>query len=80
MGRKKIYEKTSDAVRVYQSKLGRFQVRMPKDERQRYVDAAAAAGLSMNAFIIAAMNEKIERDGLLPASDPAADGQQGSQE
>lgn len=80
MGRKKIYDDKNEAVRVYQSKLGRLQVRMPKDERQQYIDAAAAAGLSVNAFILAAMNEKIERDGLLPAPDPADGGTLSDQE
>lgn len=38
----------------------RFRVR--KGEKQKYVDAAAAAGLSMAQFFINAADEKIERE------------------
>lgn len=70
MGRKKIYEDEREATRVYLAKLARLQIRVPKEERQKYFDAAANAGLSLNAFAVAAMNEKIEREGLLPADAP----------
>lgn len=40
----------------------RFRVR--KGEKQKYVDAAAAAGLSMTQFFISAADEKIEREVL----------------
>lgn len=39
----------------------RFRVR--KGEKQKYVDAAAAMGLSMAQFFISAADEKIEREG-----------------
>lgn len=37
--------------------------RVPKGDRERYKQAAAALGLSLNAFIISAIEEKIERSG-----------------
>lgn len=41
-----------------------FFVSFPKGKKQYYKDAAAAAGLSLNQFVITAIDEKIERDGL----------------
>lgn len=80
MGRKRIYEDPREAGRVYRAKLAEIRARVPKNDHQRYTDAAAAAGMSLTAFVVSAMNEKIERDGLLPAPDPAGDGQPSDQE
>lgn len=44
--------------------LDEFKIRVPKGKKEYYQDAAAAAGLSLNAFAIAAMDEKIDRDSL----------------
>lgn len=38
-----------------------FKVRVPKGQKAYYQAAAASEGLSLNAFVITAMNERIER-------------------
>ena len=43
-------------------KLEQINFRIRKGEKQKYVDAAAAAGLSMAQFFISAADEKIERE------------------
>ncbi len=47
-------------------KLDEFKVRVPKGRKEHYQAAAAAAGLSLNQFVVDALNEKIERDQLEP--------------
>lgn len=37
-------------------------LRVPKGKKEEYKDAAAAVGMSLNAFAVAAIDEKIERD------------------
>lgn len=44
--------------------LDEIKIRVPKGRKAYYRDAAVAAGSSLNAFCIAAMNEKIEREDL----------------
>ena len=43
-------------------KLEQKNFRIRKGEKQKYVAAAAAAGLSMAQFFISAADEKIERE------------------
>lgn len=40
-----------------------FQIRMPKGKREKIKAAADAAGLSMNAFIIEAVDARISGEG-----------------
>ena len=40
-----------------------IKVRVAKGQRERIKNYADAAGLSVNGYIIEAVNEKIERDG-----------------
>lgn len=42
--------------------LDEIKVRIPKGRKEYYQSAASAAGLSLNQFVIAAMDEKIERE------------------
>lgn len=45
--------------------LDNIMIRVPKGKRDFYKSLAAQAGLSLNQFIVDAMNEKAERDGLI---------------
>ena len=61
----KYSEKSKEYTKQYmKEKLDEFKIRIPKGRKTYYQDAAAAAGLSLNAFAIAAMDEKIDRDSL----------------
>ena len=42
--------------------LDRVSIAMPKGKKNEIKDAAALAGQSMNAYIIAAIDEKMSRD------------------
>ncbi len=46
--------------------LDDLKIRVPKGRRDYYKNAAAAAGLSLNAFAVSAMDEKIKRENLAP--------------
>lgn len=51
------------ATQKYQrEKLEQINFRIRKGEKQKYVDAAAAMGLSMAQFFTRAADEKIERE------------------
>ena len=51
------------ANRKYNEKTyDRFQISVPKGKRDEIMDAVKKSGLSRNAFIVAAIWEKIERD------------------
>lgn len=52
------------AVKKYLEKQSEIRVRVPKEEKKRYTDAARAAGMSLNRFMLTAADEKIGRDGL----------------
>lgn len=52
------------ANKKYMDTLSEIRVRVPKDEKKRYTDAARAAGMSLNRFMLTAADEKIDRDGL----------------
>ena len=56
-------EAQNRATQKYQrEKLEQINFRIRKGEKQKYVAAAAAAGLSMAQFFISAADEKIERE------------------
>lgn len=62
---------TSEAQRrafaKYQAeKVDTVTIRFPKGDKSIYMDAAKAAGQSLNQFAITAMKEKIKRDNLMP--------------
>lgn len=61
------------AIRKYLDTQAEIRVRVPKEMKPRYVNAAAAAGMSLNAFAVESMNEKIARDGLEFSVDAAAE-------
>ena len=53
------------AVQKYVSNnYERVMVTLKKGKKEPLQEAAAAAGLSMNAYIVTAIDEKMERDGF----------------
>ena len=44
--------------------LDRVSLAMPKGKKEDIKAALSAAGVSMNAYIVAAVDEKMERDGF----------------
>ena len=61
---------TSDAQRkavlAYQKRQDSIVLRPPKDDGAQIRAAAAAAGVSMQAWILTACAEKMQRDGFTP--------------
>lgn len=51
----------AEAIKRHQSKLDNITVRVPKGERDKYNLQAAAAGMSLNAYIIKLMDDDRER-------------------
>ena len=69
MNKKSTYRGSTEAVRravkKYQSeKVENLMIRVQKGRREYYKSRAAAAGVSLNSFTVAALDEKIERDHL----------------
>lgn len=52
------------ATKEYQKKLASISIRMKNEEKDKYTHAAKKAGMSLRAFILISMDEKIERDSL----------------
>lgn len=64
------------AVRKYQQGQDNIMIRPSKAEGARIRAAAAAAGQSVQAYVIQACFERMQRDGFTPpASDTAGDDQ-----
>ena len=51
----KITEAPKRAALKYQKKLGQISIRLPKEERKRYKQAASAAGMPFRAWVLSAM-------------------------
>lgn len=49
------------ATKKYLQGIGDCRLRVPKEDKEKYMSAAKAAGMSLNAFIIQALEEKLER-------------------
>ena len=54
-------EAQAKAIKRHQSKLDNITLRVPKGERDKYKLQAAAAGMSLNAYIIKLMDDDRER-------------------
>ena len=57
-------EAQAKATKEYLKTLASVSIRLKKEEKERYMRAAEKAGMSLRAFIIMSMDEKIQRDGL----------------
>lgn len=68
---------TSDAQRkavlAYQKRQDSIMLRPPKDDGAQIRAAAAAVGMSMQAWILTACAEKMQRDGFTSPDDADAD-------
>ena len=56
-------EARAKAVKKYLSHIGEYKLRVSKEDKERYMRIAKSAGMSLNAYIIQALEEKIQRDG-----------------
>ena len=56
----KYTEAQAAATKKYLKNIGEYKLRVSKEEK--YMDHAKSCGMSLNAFIIQAVNEKIERE------------------
>lgn len=52
------------ATKEYLKTLSSVSIRIKKEERDKYMKAAEKAGMSLRAFILTSMDEKIKKDGL----------------
>ena len=55
-----------DGNKRYLSKMDKYQIRMPAGRKEEIRAAAEAAGESLNAYILRAIDERIERDEKKP--------------
>ena len=55
----KITEAQKRAALKYQRKLGQISIRLPKEELERYKEAAEAAGMPFRAWVLSAMASQI---------------------
>jgi len=51
------------ATKKYHEKLDNLQIRVPKGVKVKIVEHAASKGESLNAFVVRAIHEAMERDG-----------------
>ncbi len=61
------YEQRKEANKRYLAKLGSHMLRMPARQKSHIKSAAAAAGQSVNAYILQAVAERMQRDGFQPS-------------
>lgn len=52
----------AEATKKYLRGLGEYKLRVSKDDKKKYMAAAKSKGMSLNAYIIQALEEKIERE------------------
>lgn len=52
------------ATKKYLDKLSSISIRVKEEDKERYDKAAKKAGMSLRAFLLTSMDEKIDRDGL----------------
>ena len=59
---KEYTEAQARATKKYLSNIGEYKLRVSKEDKERYMSLAKSAGMSLNAYIIQAIEEKIQRD------------------
>ena len=52
------------ATKKYLKNIGEYKLRVSKEDKEKYMDFAKSCGMSLNTFIIQAVEEKIEREGI----------------
>lgn len=60
----KYTEAQAAATKKYLKNIGEYKLRVSKEDKEKYMNYAKNCGMSLNAFIIQAVNEKIEREVL----------------
>ncbi len=58
----KYTEAQASATKKYLQNIGEYKLRVSKADKERYMSIAKSNGLSLNAYIIEAIEEKIARD------------------
>lgn len=58
----KYTESQAKATKKYLKNMGECKIRIAPQKKERYEQAAESAGMSLNAFIVAAVDEKMERE------------------
>lgn len=53
------------ATKEYLKTLASISIRIKKEDREKYSQAAEKAGISLRSFILKSMDEKIQRDELI---------------
>lgn len=59
---KEYTEAQARATKKYLSTIGEYKLRVSKEDKERYMEVARATGMSLNAYIIQAIEEKISHD------------------
>lgn len=59
---KEYTEAQARATKKYLSNIGEYKLRVSKEDKERYMSVAKSAEMSLNAYIIQAIEEKIQRD------------------
>ena len=60
----KYTEAQAAATKKYLKNIGEYKLRVSKEDKEKYMTVAKNAGMSLNAYIIQAVDEKIEREVL----------------
>lgn len=60
---KEYTEAQARATKKYLANIGEYKLRVSKEDKERYMSVAKSAGMSLNAYIIQAIEEKIQREG-----------------
>lgn len=55
-------EARAKAIKKYLSNIGEYKLRVKREDKERYMGVAKESGMSLNAYIIQAIEEKIARD------------------
>lgn len=58
----KYTEAQAAATKKYLKNIGEYKLRVSKEDKEKYMNIAKTHGMSLNAYIIEAINEKIERE------------------
>ena len=58
----KYTEAQAAATKKYLQSMGEYKLRVSKEDKERYMDYAKEKGISLNALIIQAIEEKMEKD------------------
>lgn len=60
----KYTEAQAAATKKYLKNIGEYKLRVSKEDKEKYMTVAQNAGMSLNAYIIKAVEEKIEREAI----------------